>query len=232
MSTHGTGLRPTGNQPDTLRQVFVDELRPATIGVGGLAALMVLLQAVNTATAGWLTANLGIWPRHLMGLDGIVMAPLLHGGWGHLFANLIPLLVLGVILMASGWRQFAFVTAMVWLLPGIALWLIGPNAITVGASGVIFGWLAYLLARGIFTRKVGQIVLGVVLFMIYGGLFWTGIVKTAFADAAGTTSVSWQGHLFGAIAGVLAAFLVGRRHRGTAQAVRSTPESDLDRPLK
>lgn len=213
MSSTSPVVPSTDQQPDSLRQVFKDELRPATIGVGGLAALMVVLQVLNTLSAGWLTHHLGIQPRNAFGLDGILLAPLLHIGWGHLFANLIPWLVLGFILMASGVREFVLVTAMVWLLPGIALWLIGPNAITVGASGVIFGWLAFLLARGIFTRKVGQIVLGVVLFMIYGGLFWTGIIDAAFKGAVGASSVSWQGHLFGALAGVLAAFVVGRLHR-------------------
>lgn len=213
MSSH-TGLESTSaQQPDSLRQVFKDELRPATIGVGGLAVVMILLQVLNTVTAGWFTHHLGIQPRSAMGLDGILFAPILHVGWAHLFANLVPWLILGFVLMTSGVRDFILVTAIVWLLPGIALWLVGPNAITVGASGVIFGWLTFLVARGIFTRKIGQIVLGVVLFAIYGGIYWTGIITSAIKGVAGASQVSWQGHLFGALAGVFAAWLIGRLHR-------------------
>src|SRR5690625_1292574 len=96
----------------------------------------------------------GIQPRRIDGLDGILWAPLLHGGWGHLIANTLPLLVLGWLVMAGGMRQFISVTALIWVVGGLGTWLVGTEAAFMGkpvthlgASGVIFGWLVFLLVR-------------------------------------------------------------------------------------
>ena len=123
-------------------------------------------------------------------------------------------------------RQFVAVTVLVWLVSGLGVWLVAPaNTITVGASGIVFGWLAFLIVRGIWTRTWQHIVLGLVLLALYGSLFWTGIVTVAAADITGVVTVSWQAHLFGAIGGVLAAFLVGQGRRGRAGA-RPTRRGD------
>ena len=87
----------------------------------------------------------------------------------------------------------------------------------------MFGWLAYLVARGVFTRNWAQIGIGLLLLALWGGIFWTGIVKTAWLDVTGETGVSWQGHLFGALGGVLAAFLVARADRTVDATVQSRP---------
>jgi membrane associated rhomboid family serine protease len=148
----------------------------------------------------------GIVPRTLDGLDGILWAPLLHAGWPHLLANTVPFLVFGFLAMAGGFRQFVVVTAMIWLLGGLGVWLIGPeNTSTVGASGLIFGWLVFLLARGFFARSGRQILLAVALFVIWGGIL--------FGILPGQAGISWQAHLFGAGAGLLAARLVARADR-------------------
>ena len=98
------------------------------------------------------------------------------------------------------------VTATIWLLGGLGVWLLGPaDTNHIGASGLIFGWLVFLLARGFFARSGRQIVLAAVLFLIWGGVLW-GVLP-------GDPGVSWQGHLFGALAGLLAARLVGRADR-------------------
>jgi len=186
-------------------------IKPAGVVVGGFGALLVVIQIVNSAMGYRLTAEYGIVPRTWHGLVGILTAPLLHGSWGHLVSNLVPLLILGFLIMLGSVRQFIAVTALVWLMSGLGVWLISPsNSVTVGASGIIFGWLAYLVARGVFTRSFGQIVLGVVMLVIWGSLFWTGIVTVAVADITGVVTVSWQAHLFGAIGGVLAAYLVAK----------------------
>ncbi len=190
-------------------------VKPALIVVGSFGALLVLIEVVNsavsTATSNRLATEFGIVPRTWHGLIGIVTAPLLHGSWSHLLSNLVPLLIFGFLIMLGSVRQFIAVTALVWLVSGLGVWLISPsNSVTVGASGIVFGWLAYLVARGIFTRSFAQIVLGVVLVVIWGSLFWTGIVKVAVADITGVVTISWQAHLFGAIGGVLAAYLVAR----------------------
>jgi len=128
-----------------------------------------------------------------------------------------------VLIMLSGVRQFVAVTVLVWLVSGLGVWLIAPaGSVTVGASGIVFGWLAFLIVRGIWTRTWQHILLGLVLLVLYGSLFWTGIVRVAASDVTAITSiqtVSWQAHLFGALGGLLAAFLVGRADAGRRRAV-------------
>ena len=130
-------------------------------------------------------------------------------------------LVFGFLAMAGGIRQFVMVTATIWLLGGLAVWLLGPaDTNHIGASGLIFGWLVFLLSRGFYTRSAAQIALAVVLFLIWGGVLW-GVLP-------GDPDVSWQGHLFGALAGLLAARLAGRADRPAAPpgcpGLRSTGE--------
>jgi len=191
--------------------LVMTRVKPAVIVVGSFATLLVIVQIVNSAMSYRLDPRFGIVPRTWHGLTGILTAPLLHGSWGHLLSNLLPLVIFGVLIMFGTARQFVAVTALVWLVSGLGVWLFGQTgSATVGASGLVFGWLAYLIARGVFTRSFGQILLGVVLLVVWGSLFWTGIVKVAVADITGVVTISWQAHLFGAIGGVLAAFLVAK----------------------
>jgi membrane associated rhomboid family serine protease len=191
--------------------VLPARVKPAMITVGSLGLLLVIVQLVNSLMSYGLSSDFGLVSRSLHGLIGVLTAPLLHGSWPHLLSNVVPLLIFGFLIMIGSIRQFVAVTVLVWLVAGLGVWLVGPaNTITVGASGLVFGWLAYLVTRGVFTRNVGQIAVGVLLLVLWGGVFWTGIVKVAVADIAGVVTISWQGHLFGAIGGVLAAFLVGR----------------------
>ncbi|SDO16732.1 Membrane associated serine protease, rhomboid family [Nakamurella panacisegetis] len=215
---------PTGNAPaNKERSLLPAKIKPAVVTVGGFAVLITLIQVVNSLTSYRMDVHLGIVPRSVHGLIGILTAPLLHLSWPHLLSNLIPLVVFGFLIMVGSVRQFVAVTVLVWLIAGLGVWLVaGSNSYTVGASGVVFGWLAYLVSRGVFTRRVGQIAVGLVLLVIYGGLFWTGIVKVAVADIGGAVSVSWQDHLFGAIGGVLAAFLVAKAD-GPRRPKQTTP---------
>jgi membrane associated rhomboid family serine protease len=119
--------------------------------------------------------------------------------------------VFGFLAMAGGMLQWMAVTATIWLVSGLGVWLVGPgDTSTIGASGVIFGWLVFLLARGFFARSLRQIALAVVLFAIWGGVL-LGVLP-------GSPQVSWQGHLFGALAGLLCALLVARADRGRGPA--------------
>lgn len=188
-----------------------ENLRTGAMTVGVLAALMVVLQVVNSVTNYWLTSQLGITPRNGDGLLGVLFAPLLHGSWAHLWSNLVLVLILGFLVTVGGSRQFVAVTAVVWIVSGLGVWLTAaPGTVTIGASVLVFGWLAYLVLRGFLTRSWWQIAIGLVLLVLWGSVFWTGIAVAAFSPGP----VSWQGHLFGAIGGGLAAVLVARADKG------------------
>ena len=154
--------------------------------------------------------NDGIRPWTVDGLWGILWAPLLHANWAHLMANTVPALVLGFLVTLMGMSRFVWATAIVWLLGGFGTWLIGnigSNYETnhIGASGLIMGWLTFLIVYGFFTRKAWEIIVGIVVFLVYGSVL-LGVLP-------GTFGVSWQGHLCGAIAGVLAAYLLSGPER-------------------
>jgi membrane associated rhomboid family serine protease len=175
----------------------------AAVVPAALVVVMVIVQVVNSFPALQLARHAGIEPREVDGLLGIVTAPFAHGSWSHLLANAVPLLIFGLLLMVNGVRQFIAVTVLVWLVSGVGVWLTGgANTVVVGASGVVFVWLAYLVVRGVFTRSLGQIAIGLVLLALWGGIFW-GVLP-------GANGISWQAHLFGALGGVLAAFLTSR----------------------
>ena len=165
------------------------------------------IEAFDVVTGGSLDRNYGIEPLEVDGLDGVLFAPLLHAGWGHLVANTVPFLVLGFLAMAGGFRQFVMVTATIWILGGLGVWLTGGfgSGYHIGASGVIFGWLVFLLTRGFFARSALQILMAVGLFLVWGGIL--------FGVLPGQPGISWQSHLFGALAGLLAARLVARADR-------------------
>lgn len=176
-----------------------------------LTASLWILESYDQVTGQRLDAE-GIVPRDADALDGVLWAPLLHGGFAHLAANTVPFLIFGFLVLANGFGRFLAVTAVIWLLGGLGVWLVAPgDTVHVGMSGVIFGWLTYLLVRGFFARSGTQIVLAVVVFLLWGGVLW-GVLP-------GQPGVSWQGHLFGALAGVVAAWLLARRGRTPAAPI-------------
>lgn len=220
---------PAGRAPVAQRSALLPaRVRPALVTVGGFGLLLVIVQIVNSLMSYRLDADFGLVSRSLHGLIGVLTGPLLHANWAHLFSNLVPLLIFGLLIMLGSVRQFIAVTVLVWLIAGLGVWVFGPaHAVTIGASGLVFGWLAFLVTRGVFTRNLGQIAIGVVLLAIWGSLFWTGILQLAVADIDHVVTISWQGHLFGAIGGVLAAFLVakadGPRRRQPARPALPLP---------
>lgn len=171
----------------------------------GFVGVLWLSEIIDTVLNNRLDRE-GIRPGSTDGLSGILFAPLLHGGFGHLIANTVPLLVLGFLVLLSGLRQWVAVTAAVWLIGGIGTWLFGgAGTVHIGASGLVFGWLAYLIVRGFFNRQPAQILVGVAVFLVYGGALW-GVLP-------GQPGISWQGHLFGAVGGVAVAWLLSARER-------------------
>ncbi|GAA1520148.1 rhomboid family intramembrane serine protease [Nocardioides humi] len=175
----------------------------AAIGAVAFVVLLWAIEVVDVVAShrldGW-----GIRPRSGEGLLGILAAPLLHGGWGHLSANTVPALVLGFLTLVTGIGRGLVATAIVWLLGGFAVWLVaGSDSVHLGASGLIFGWLTYLVVQGFVDRKPVEILVGVAVLLVYGGVLW-GVLP-------GQPGISWQGHLFGAVAGVVAAVVVSER---------------------
>lgn len=183
---------------------------PAALGISlGFVALLWVLELVD-ALPGVQWDDDGIRPRTGDGLVGVLLAPLLHGGFDHLASNsLLAALLLFLVLLGGIGRGLA-ATAVIWLLGGLGTWLVSPaGTVHIGASGLVFGWLVYLVLRGFVARRVGQMVLGVVLLVVYGGLLW-GVLP-------GQPGISWQGHLFGALAGAVAAYVVARPGADTSR---------------
>ena len=140
----------------------------------------------------------GIRPRSIDGLYGIVYAPFLHGDFTHLISNTVPFLVLGWLILMEGVGRFISVYLITSLVSGLGTWLIGAgHSVHIGASGVIFGFLGYLLLSGVFQRSLRAILVSVGVGALYGGCL--------FGVLPGQPGISWEGHLFGFIGGVLAA---------------------------
>ena len=173
--------------------------------VAAFVGLLWVIEIVDAVSPGDLD-RYGIEPRSEDGLVGIALAPLLHSGWTHLEANSVPLLVLGLVVAVASTARFFGVLAWAWVVGGVGVWLVAPvGSVTVGASGLVFGLLAYLLVIGFLERRAVGILISVGVFLVYGGVL-LGVLP-------GQPGVSWQGHLFGAAGGVLAAYHLANRRR-------------------
>ena len=198
------------NQPLGYPATAPQPKKPAAWKVGGatillFVALLYVIELIDQLAGHRLDRN-GIRPLEADGLWGIVFSPLLHANWQHLAANTVPALVLGFLVALTGMARFVSATAIIWIVGGLGTWLIGNigcglETNHIGASGLIFGWLTFLLIFGVFTRHVWQIVTGIVVLFVYGGVLWGALPELNTCGG-----VSWQGHLCGAIAGVLAAY--------------------------
>jgi membrane associated rhomboid family serine protease len=171
-----------------------------TAALVAFVALLWAVQVVNWIFGYGLNPAFGLIPRHVSGLDGVIAMPLLHGSFAHLMANTPPLLVMGGLLVATTTRGLLSVNAVVIGLGGGLVWLFGGSAIHIGASGLVFGWFGFLVARGLVDRSPITLGAALVVGVLYGSLLW-GVFP-------GQPSVSWEAHLFGALAGAAAAFLV------------------------
>lgn len=173
-------------------------LRHAVI-LGTIVAVLWLVEMFDWLVMRGALDGLGIQPRTLGGLQAIVVAPWLHAGFGHLLANTIPFVVLGWFVMLRRTTDFFVVALAALLASGLGIWLFGgASTIHLGISGVIFGFFGYLLARGYYERSIVAIVMATLAFLIYGGMMW-GMLPLQ-------QGVSWQGHLFGFVGGVLVAY--------------------------
>ncbi len=192
------------------------------IVLGGLVAIMWVVEAVNSLDAGRLSKSDGIYARNLDHIWGIFTAPFLHFSWQHLLANTVPFAFMGAIIAFQGARRLVQVTLIVIVVGGLGTWLIAPaGSDTAGASGVVFGYATYLFARGFFNRSLLELLAGLVVGVVWGSALLYSIVPHY--------GVSWQGHACGAVGGVIAAYALRRQRSGSAPATPEARALRLDR---
>jgi membrane associated rhomboid family serine protease len=192
--------------------------------LAGIVVLMWALEAVNSLDSNHLAQSDGIYARNVGHVWAIFTAPFLHFSWQHLIANTIPFVFMGLIIALQGAKRLLLVTAIVIVVGGLGTWLIAPaGADTAGASGVVFGYATYLFARGFFNRSALELLTGLIVGVVWGGALLSSVVPH--------TGVSWQGHVCGAIGGVVAAYLL-RNDRPRELGPRPPGQmSALDRAL-
>ena len=159
----------------------------------------------------YLLYHLAVIPRDIRSLPGIVGMPFVHGSWWHLISNTMPLLILGGMVMFRGIRYFGAVTFMIMLLGGVLLWCFGRNAAHIGASGLAFGYLGFLVTRGFYERSWQSIGVAALVVFLYGGMIF-GVVPR-------DDGVSWEAHLFGLLAGMVVARVAFGLERKRQQAM-------------
>jgi membrane associated rhomboid family serine protease len=190
--------------PEASKSEIVAELKSHGKILGAFVGFEWLVHLVNAVVFQGGLSNFGVHPRTLSGLLGILFAPFLHANFAHLMSNTLPLLVLGWFVMLRRKRDLLYVSVLTALVGGLGTWLIGASdSVHVGASVLIFGYLGYLLVRGILERRFWPIVGSIAVFLLYGGAL--------FGVLPGNPGISWQGHLFGLLGGVAAARLLAAK---------------------
>ena len=173
-------------------------------------AVVGVVLTIDTLTGDALTEMFGVRPRNLWGLDGILFSPLLHGGLGHYFSNLLPMIVLSGLLFANPnyipWRSLV----LIWLMSGFGTWLIGGTGTNhIGVSGVIFGLVTFLITAAILLRSWRSAIISVVVFFMYGRVL-SGALPPLL-NSSMEDHLSWEAHLSGAIGGIIAAWQIRKR---------------------
>jgi len=199
---------------------FYAALGRAFVMMCAVIPVLFAIEVIDQATHHRLDYDGAIVPRHISGLDGIIFAPFLHVSYIHLYGNAVPLLLTGTFVLAGGAKRFLWVTLFIAVISGLGVWFVG-NAPTIGASGVIFGYLGYLFMRGIVERNWWNIAVALLVGLLYGYQI-TGVIP-------GDSGISWQAHLFGLIGGLVAAILFRRRKVKPVADAGLSPT--LDMPL-
>ncbi|HET9718873.1 MAG TPA: rhomboid family intramembrane serine protease [Solirubrobacteraceae bacterium] len=182
--------------------------------LGGIVALMWIIEVINTLDGNGLDRD-GLYPRNVDRLWGILTSPFIHGSFQHLFDNTIPFVFLGVLIALRGAVRLAIVTGLVIVLGGLGTWVISPAGVpTIGASGVVFGYATYLLARGFFDRSFRELLVGALVGLLWGAALFSSLIPHP--------GISWQAHLCGAIAGVIVAKGMSDHDRRRARTVRGS----------
>jgi membrane associated rhomboid family serine protease len=170
-----------------------------------LVAVIWIVGILDALVLGGQLSRFGILPRTERGLWGILLAPFLHAGMGHLLANSTGILIFGGLVILRSEVHFWLVTVAGGLSSGFGTWLVGRPSLHIGASGIIFAYFGYLLFAGWFERSIGSILLSALVLLLWG--------STIFGVLPVQRTVSWEGHLFGLLGGAAAAWLLARRRR-------------------
>jgi len=187
----------------TKESLFRDLGRAARTIVWFIAAIWIVT-ILDMVVFGGRLQTYGIWPRTKQGLAGILWAPFLHSGILHLIGNTTGILVFGGLVILRRESHFWVVTVVGALVGGFGTWLLGRQAIHIGASGVVFAYFGYLLCTGWFERRLGSLALSLVVFLVWG--------STLFGILPLHRGISWEGHLFGLLGGAAAAWMLARPH--------------------
>lgn len=191
--------------PRSVDRTLGGEIRRIATVMGMFLALLWGIEIVDANVMHGSLDSLGIMPRTASGLLGIFAAPFLHGGWGHLISNTVGIVMLGGLTLAIGRREFLVVSLAGVLVGGLGTWALGRPAVHIGASGLVFAYLGYLMLRGWYDRRVGSVLLA-------GGVAWLyGSMVFGMIPGFAPPIISWEGHLFGFIGGVFAARLLHKR---------------------
>ncbi|WP_430780838.1 rhomboid family intramembrane serine protease [Actinoplanes sp. G11-F43] len=186
-------------------EAFYAALGRAFVTMCAIVPVLFLIEAIDVALGpGTLDLAGGIIPRSGEGIDGIFFSPFLHDGWDHLYGNAVPLILLGTFVLAGGVRRAIWSTVLIIAVSGVGVWFIGdPQTVVVGASGVIFGYLGLIFARGLVERSWWHFAVA----GFIGLLYWYQLFNVLPTDQR----ISWQGHLLGLVGGVVAAVVFRRK---------------------
>lgn len=184
--------------------------REGLVLLAAIVLLMWAVEAINSLDANRLDGD-GIYARNIARFWGILTSPFIHASFQHLLDNTLPFVFLGVIIALQGAGRLLVVTGFIVVVGGLGTWLIGPggNTSTIGASGLVFGYATYLMARGFFDRSLWELAVGMVV-----GVIWGAVLVSSLVPRSG---VSWQGHLCGGVAGVIVAWRLSRVDQRRAQ---------------
>lgn len=230
----GTGASPSV-RPALSAEAMIAEARKALWVMVAFLAVLWILQIFNAIDSYGITAGHGIVSRDVGSLPGILTAPFLHVSWAHIEANSGPLFIFGFLAAYRGVKKFLGVSVLIIIVSGLGAWLISPDGVnTVGASGVIFGYLGYVLVRGIFDRHRIDIVIGLVMALCFAYEFTALLPQN--------DGVSWQAHVFGFVAGIVGGWFFREKRAKLPKAVNGpsaitpplfdSPTTMLDKPEK
>ncbi|HEX3801631.1 MAG TPA: rhomboid family intramembrane serine protease [Solirubrobacteraceae bacterium] len=207
----------TPNRPGSRLLERTETPRQGLVVLAGIVLFMWLIEAINTIDSNHLDRD-GIYARNISRLWGILTSPFIHASFQHLFDNTVPFVFLGAIIALHGARRLLLVTGFIIVIGGLGTWLFSSSSgDTIGASGIVFGYAAYLLARGFFDRSIWELGVGLIV-----GVVWGAVLISSLVPHSG---ISWQAHLFGGIAGVIVAWRLSRtdhRHDAERQTVEAS----------